>query len=125
MSAASKAILTNREVIAIDQDPLGAEATRLSHDGDADVWTRTLANGDRAVMLLNRGTVPLSIGTDAQALGLPDLRRVPHPRPVGAHLDGVGRPDRRVRARRRAPRCTGWRRCTTTSTTTRRRRMSR
>ena len=97
MSAASKAILTNREVIAIDQDPLGAEATRLSHDGDADVWTRTLANGDRAVMLLNRGTVPLSIGTDAQALGLPKLRRVPHPRPVGAHLDGVGRPDRRVR----------------------------
>ncbi len=72
MSAASKAILTNREVIAIDQDPLGAEATRLSHDGDADVWTRTLANGDRAVMLLNRGTVPLSIGTDARAVGLPD-----------------------------------------------------
>jgi alpha-galactosidase len=71
MSAATKAILTNREVIAVDQDPLGAQATRLSHNADADVWTRTLANGDRAVMLLNRGATPLTISTTANAVGLP------------------------------------------------------
>ncbi|MGH3637131.1 MAG: NEW3 domain-containing protein, partial [Mycobacterium sp.] len=71
MTPATKAILTNREVIAVDQDPLGAQATRLSHNGDADVWVRTLANGDRAVLLLNRGTLPVSISTTAHAVGLP------------------------------------------------------
>jgi alpha-galactosidase len=71
MPAGTKAILTNREVIAIDQDPLGAEATRLSHSGNADVWVKRLANGDRAVMLLNRGGTPLNISTTARAAGLP------------------------------------------------------
>jgi len=71
MSAATRSILTNREVIAIDQDPLGAQATRLSQDGNADVWVKPLANGDRAVMLLNRGDTPLDIATTAQAAGLP------------------------------------------------------
>jgi len=70
MSAATRAILTNREVIAIDQDPLGAQATRLSEDGNADVWVKPLADGDRAVMLLNRGSTPLDIATTAQAAGL-------------------------------------------------------
>lgn len=70
MSPATRAILTNRDVIAIDQDPLGAQATRISHSADADVWTKPLANGDRAVMLLNRGRAPLDIATTAGAAGL-------------------------------------------------------
>ena len=72
MSPATKAILTNRDVIAIDQDPLGAQATRVSHSAGADVWTKPLANGDRAVMLLNRGRAPLDIATTARAAGLPN-----------------------------------------------------
>ncbi|MBO0867903.1 MAG: NPCBM/NEW2 domain-containing protein [Micromonosporaceae bacterium] len=72
MSAATKDILTNRDVIAIDQDPLGAEATRLSHTANADVWVRSLANGDRAVMLLNRSDTPQTISTTASAVGLPN-----------------------------------------------------
>ncbi len=71
MSDATKAILTNREVIAIDQDSLGAEATRASHTADADVWTRPLANRDRAVMLLNRGDHAETISTAISGLGLP------------------------------------------------------
>lgn len=71
MSEATKETLTNREVIAIDQDSLGAQATRLSHTDSADVWIRTLANGDRAVMLLNRGDTTTRIATTAQAVGLP------------------------------------------------------
>ncbi len=71
MTPAVRDILTNREVIAIDQDPLGAEATRLSEQGNADVWVKQLANGDRAIMLLNRGSTPLSISTTARAAGLP------------------------------------------------------
>jgi alpha-galactosidase len=71
MTPAVRGILTNRAVIAVDQDPLGAEATRLSEQGNADVWVKRLANGDRAVMLLNRGNTPLNIATTAQAAGLP------------------------------------------------------
>ncbi|MDN3357740.1 NPCBM/NEW2 domain-containing protein [Actinomadura sp. DC4] len=75
MSAATKAILTDREVIAIDQDPRGAQATRLSHTATADVWTRTLANGDRAVMLLNRSdtTTRISTGLPSGAYAVRDL----------------------------------------------------
>jgi alpha-galactosidase len=49
-------ILTNKEVIAIDQDKLGREARRVRRDGDIEVWARSLEGGDRAVLLLNRGT---------------------------------------------------------------------
>ena len=48
-------ILTNKEVIAIDQDKLGKEATRVSKSGDTEVWARPLADGSYAVGLFNRG----------------------------------------------------------------------
>ena len=48
-------ILLNKEVIAIDQDPLGKQAKRVSKQGDLEVWARPLANGAYAVGLFNRG----------------------------------------------------------------------
>jgi alpha-galactosidase len=63
-------MLTNRDVLAVDQDPLGSQGTRIATQGLGDVWVRRLANGDRAVALLNRGTTPLSIATTATAAGL-------------------------------------------------------
>jgi alpha-galactosidase len=48
-------ILLNKEVIAIDQDALGAGGTQLSATGDLVVWTKPLANGDYAVAFFNRG----------------------------------------------------------------------
>ncbi|HLG99729.1 MAG TPA: glycoside hydrolase family 27 protein [Bryobacteraceae bacterium] len=48
-------ILTNREVIAIDQDPAGHQARRVWQSGDQEVWSRELANGDIAVAIFNRG----------------------------------------------------------------------
>ena len=50
-----RAILTNRDVIAIDQDPLGREATRAYPEGEVDVWTRHLAGGAMAIAVLNAG----------------------------------------------------------------------
>ena len=47
-------ILTNKEVIAIDQDPLGREGRMVKRDGGLEVWARQLADGGRAVALLNR-----------------------------------------------------------------------
>ncbi len=47
MTPAIRAILTNRDVIAIDQDRLGRQASRVFSDGEFDVWTRPLAGVDR------------------------------------------------------------------------------
>jgi len=54
-------ILTNREVIAVDQDPLGRQGRKVRDDGDVEVWARELADGSRAVALLNRGTEPKAV----------------------------------------------------------------
>ena len=48
-------MLTDRDVLAVDQDPLGVQGTKIATQGSGDVWVRRLANGDRAVALLNRG----------------------------------------------------------------------
>ncbi len=49
-------ILTNRDVIAIDQDPLGRQGRRLRTQGDVEIWTKPLSGGGQAVGLFNRGT---------------------------------------------------------------------
>jgi alpha-galactosidase len=48
-----KAILTNRDVIAIDQDALGKQGSRIYSDGEVDVWTRHLSGGAMAIAILN------------------------------------------------------------------------
>ena len=50
-----EAILTNRQVIAIDQDKLGMQGSRVYSDGEVEVWTRHLAGGALAVGVLNVG----------------------------------------------------------------------
>ena len=64
-------ILTNQEVIAIDQDPLGSEGKRVWKDGDLEVYARPLQGGNRAVALLNRGTVQKEISVNWEDLGYP------------------------------------------------------
>jgi len=49
------AILTNREVIAINQDPLGREAERIFAEGPIEIWARPLADGSRAIAVFNFG----------------------------------------------------------------------
>ena len=48
-------ILTNRDVIAIDQDKLGKQGSRAYVDGEVEVWTRQLSGGALAVAVLNTG----------------------------------------------------------------------
>jgi len=71
MSPAIRAILTNREVIAVDQDSLGMEGRRVWKEGDAEIWVKPLMQGAEAVVLLNRGDRPLRIRLDWSMLGLP------------------------------------------------------
>jgi len=54
-------ILTNREVIAIDQDPLGRQARRAKKDGDVEIWTRPLAARAQAVGVFNRGATTANV----------------------------------------------------------------
>ncbi|HEX6453822.1 MAG TPA: glycoside hydrolase family 27 protein, partial [Trebonia sp.] len=70
LSQSSIAMLTNREVLAIDQDPLGVQGTAIATSGNAQVWTKPLSGGDWAVALLNRGTTPQTISTTADQVGL-------------------------------------------------------
>jgi alpha-galactosidase len=67
-------MLENPEVIAIDQDPLGAQGRPLQSGSGTQVWVRPLAGGDRAVALLNRSSVTQEISTGARAIGLPSGR---------------------------------------------------
>jgi alpha-galactosidase len=56
MTPEVKAILTNRDVIAIDQDKLGQEGTRIYSDGEREVWARHLTGGALAIAVLNPGS---------------------------------------------------------------------
>ena len=60
----------NSEVIAIDQDPGGVQATLLATSGNGQVWVKPLVGGSRAVALLNRGTSAVRISTSARVVGV-------------------------------------------------------
>ena len=76
MSAETRDILTNKEVIAIDQDKLGQQGTRISKEGAAEVWTRQLANGDLAVGLFNRSEGMTEVRALWEILGLKGKHKV-------------------------------------------------
>jgi alpha-galactosidase len=63
-------MLENRQVIAVDQDPLGIQGAVVQQDGSGQVWSKPLAGGAVAVALLNRGSTALRIATDAARVGL-------------------------------------------------------
>ena len=58
LTEAQLAILTNREVIAVDQDPEGIQGHRLSQLGPVQVWAKPLTGGRTAVGLINSGESP-------------------------------------------------------------------
>jgi alpha-galactosidase len=73
MSAATKATLTNAEVVAVDQDPLGLQGRLVATPAtNLQVWSKTLSGSNtRAVALFNRGTAAASITVQWTALGIP------------------------------------------------------
>ena len=72
MSPEIRDILTNKEVIAIDQDPMGRQGRRISRANGLEVWARQLADGGRAVALLNRTGSEATISVSWTDLGYPD-----------------------------------------------------
>ena len=47
-------ILLNKEVIAVNQDPMGRQGVKVRDEGDLEVWSKQLQDGSRAVVLFNR-----------------------------------------------------------------------
>ena len=71
MSADTREILLNRAVIAVDQDPLGQQGHRVKKDGELEVWSKQLADGGRAVVLLNRSATPAAVEAAWTDIGYP------------------------------------------------------
>ena len=71
MSPETVEILTNKEVIAVDQDLLGMQGRKVRDNGPQEVWMKPLADGSRAVILFNRGTEPSDIAVSWEEIGLP------------------------------------------------------
>jgi alpha-galactosidase len=54
-------LLENDEVLALDQDALGKEATCVLNDGDLRLYEKELADGGRALGFFNLGAAPLQL----------------------------------------------------------------
>jgi alpha-galactosidase len=69
-------LLTNDEVIDVDQDPLGKPGRRVAIDGDLEVWARDMEDGTKAVGLFNRGEDTTTMTAKWSDLGLKGKRIV-------------------------------------------------
>jgi alpha-galactosidase len=84
MTDETKSILLNKEVIAIDQDPLGKQASPAK-DGNLETWIKPLADGGVAVGVVNLGTAPATATIREADLHL--TGPVKRARDVWAHKD--------------------------------------
>lgn len=55
MSFETIEILTNKEVIAVNQDPLGKQGVKFMDMGDREIWAKVLDNKEIAICFMNRG----------------------------------------------------------------------
>ena len=76
MSAETKELLTNAEVIAIDQDPKGVQGHRVWQEGPLQIWARPLADGSQAAGLFNGTDAAIDMTLDFKAVGAPSQARV-------------------------------------------------
>jgi len=72
MDAATLKLLTNPEVIAVDQDAVGVQGHCARPEGPEQIWTKRLADGNTAVGVFNLDAHPMSITVNFKALGLPE-----------------------------------------------------
>ena len=84
MSAADLAILTNKEVIAVDQDAKGVQGHRVAQEGPLEVWAKPLSDGSYAVGLFNRSESPAPITLELKEIGRSGSLQI---RDLWAHRD--------------------------------------
>lgn len=88
MPASIHDILTNREVIAVDQDTAGHQARRVWISGQQEVWTRELADGDIAVAVFNRASAAARVTFRWLDVGI--TQAPPRIRDLWSHADQKG-----------------------------------
>jgi len=83
-------LLTNDEVIDVDQDPLGKPGKRVAKNGDLEVWVRELEDGSKAVGLFNRGegvAEVTALWADIGVQGGQSVRDLWRQKDLGVHKD--------------------------------------
>jgi alpha-galactosidase len=73
VSKETLSIITNKNIIALNQDILGYQARRISKDNGAEIWVKPLIStmsGEIAVTLLNRTEKPVAISFDVDSMGI-------------------------------------------------------
>ncbi len=78
MSPEIRAILTDKDVIAVDQDPLGKEGWRFRAEPGREIWVRQLSGDRWAVALLNTGSAPADLSVDFPSMWLFDGKFAVH-----------------------------------------------
>jgi hypothetical protein len=72
MTASTIEVLTNREAIGIDQDPLGIQGHIVRRDGKVEIWAgKRLFDGSQAVLVFNPGTTPAEEHVTSSDIGAP------------------------------------------------------
>jgi alpha-galactosidase len=86
------ALLSNEELMAVNQDPTGTHARRVVQQGTTEVWARDLSRGRKAVALFNRGTQDATVSVTFSTLGVagtPSVRDVWHRADVTGMTTGL------------------------------------
>lgn len=76
MAPEIKSILTNKALIAVDQDPLGKQGKRIRQKGHLEVWVKELEGNRFAIALFNRGSIPADISVKWDEIGISGNKRV-------------------------------------------------
>ncbi|KAK4270615.1 hypothetical protein QN277_019399 [Acacia crassicarpa] len=71
MTEETKMIISNKEVIAVNQDPLGVQGKKVRMEGDIEIWAGPLSGNRVVAVLLNRGPVRYSITAFWDDIGIP------------------------------------------------------
>lgn len=72
MSAETRQIILNKDMIAINQDTLGVQGLHLGNEGSLELWLKPLANGDWAVTLFNPTRSDIRYGLNWLSLNTTD-----------------------------------------------------
>jgi alpha-galactosidase len=76
MDKATAEIMLNPLVLAVNQDPLGKQATRVARKGALEIWKKPMSDGSIVVALLNRGNTEEEIELKWRHAGLFDTQKV-------------------------------------------------
>lgn len=72
MNAETKSILMNKELIALNQDPMGKQGVKVRDDGEFEVWTKQLYDGCKAIAFLNRSESSSNMSVQWSEVGYPN-----------------------------------------------------